>query len=199
MRRQSIEKATKALILLHGRGGTAQGILGLAEEFCDDTFYIAAPQAPNNSWYPQSFMAEEKYNATALTTSVETVRSLIDATAQYIPHEHIYVMGFSQGACLALEVTARLARKYGGVVAFSGGLIGNSLDAKKYHGNYAGTKVVIGVSENDPHIPLVRAEQSQQLLEKMGADVHLLAYRGTSHTVTQEEIDWVKAHVFGRM
>lgn len=195
---QIVDQASKALILLHGRGGTAQGILELAPDFCDDTFYVAAPQAPNNSWYPQSFMAPEKFNASALEAAVETVMRLIIDTAQYIPQDQIYLMGFSQGACLALEVAARFAGSYGGVVAFSGALIGDQLDGKKYHGDFVGTKIFIGISENDPHVPLVRAEQSQELLKKMGADVTLMAYPGMSHTITQEEINWVRENVFGR-
>jgi phospholipase/carboxylesterase len=127
---QSINNASKALLLLHGRGGSAQDMLGLAKEFSDDSFYIAALQAPNNTWYPQSLMAEEKINEPYLSSSIEAVKKLIDQTAKHIPRDKIYLMGFSQGACLALETTARNASKYGGVVAFSGALIGSTLNEK---------------------------------------------------------------------
>lgn len=192
------DQASKALVMLHGRGGTAQGILELTADFCDDTFYVVAPQAPNNSWYPQSFMAEEKFNASALEASVETIMRVIIDTEQYIPRDQIYLMGFSQGACLALEVAARFAGRYGAIVAFSGALIGERLDEKKYQGNFAGTKIFIGISENDPHVPLARAVQSKQLLEKMGADTTLMAYPGISHTISQEEIVWVQKNFFGK-
>ena len=178
---QPLDKASKALILLHGRGGTAYDILGLANEFCDDTFYIAAPQATNRSWYPYSFMEEEQLNEPWLSSSIETVKRLIDETAKSIPKSHIYLMGFSQGACLTLEVSCRFAAKYGGVVAFTGGLIGQTIDETKYSGNFEGTKVFIGNSDQDPHVPLRRSEQSKQLMKKMGADVTLKVYKGMAH------------------
>jgi phospholipase/carboxylesterase len=190
-----ITKASKALILLHGRGGTARGILSLANTFCDDHFYIAAPQAPNRTWYPQSFMAEEKLNEPYLTASVERIKNLIDAIATYIPMHQIFIMGFSQGACLTLEVTSQFATKYGGVIAFTGGLIGDTINEKKYHGNFEGTKVFIGNSDQDPHVPLVRSEQSKELMEKLGADVTLKVYKGMAHTINEDEISWVKKNI----
>jgi phospholipase/carboxylesterase len=190
-----VNKASKALILLHGRGGTARGILGLADVLCDDQFYVAAPQAPSNVWYPSSFMAEDPLNEPYLSISVENVKNLIDETAQFIPKTQIYVMGFSQGACLALEVCSRYAVKYGGVAAFTGGLIGKTINERKYQGNFEGTKVFIGTSENDPHVPLNRCEQSKEVIEKLGAIVTLMVYKGTSHQISPEEISWVKKNI----
>jgi phospholipase/carboxylesterase len=190
-----LNKASKALILLHGRGGTASDIMKLAKEFCDDTFYIAAPQATNNTWYPYSFMAEEKTNEPWLTSAVETIKRLIDETSLHIPKSQIYLMGFSQGACLALEVSTRYAARYGGVVAFTGGLIGSVLDEEKYHGNFEGTKVFIGNSDKDPHVPLSRSEQSKDIMKKLGADVTLKVYHGMGHTINEDEINWVKKHI----
>ncbi len=189
---RQLEKASKAMILLHGRGSTAENILSLGNVFCDESFYIAAPQAANQTWYPHSFLVEESLNEPWLSSAVEVVKRLIDETSKHIPRERIYIMGFSQGACLALEVTARFAAKYGGVAAFSGGLIGKSIDEKKYHGDFEKTKVFIGVSDHDPHIPLERTEESKRILEKFGAEVTLKVYRGTDHTVRQDEIDCVK-------
>ena len=191
-----ITKATKALILLHGRGGTARGIMSLADNFDDADFYIAAPQAPNSTWYPYSFMTEEKLNEPYLLSSIESIKNLIDETAKYIPLHQIYIMGFSQGACLALEVSTRFAAKYGGVIAFTGGLIGDTINDKKYHGNFEGTKVFIGNSDQDPHVPLVRSEQSKKLMEKLGADVTLKVYKGMAHTINEDEINWVKKNIF---
>jgi phospholipase/carboxylesterase len=190
-----LNEASKALILLHGRGGTAQNILQLASEFCDERFYIAAPQAPNHTWYPYSFLEEERLNEPWLSSSIEAVKLLIDQIAQYIAKPQITLMGFSQGACLALEVASRYAAKYGGVVAFTGGLIGKTLNKKKYSGNFEGTKVFIGNSDRDSHVPLVRSEQSKIIMEKIGADVTLKIYKGMGHTINEEEIAWVKTFI----
>lgn len=189
---QPIEKASKALILLHGRGGSALDILSLAPELCDETFYIAAPQTPHNSWYPNSFMAEEKLNEPWLSASVAAIKRLIDDTAQKIPKNQIYLLGFSQGACLALEVSARFATKYGGVIAFTGGLIGRGINPQKYEGNFEGTAVFIGNSDNDSHVPLVRSKQSKELMQKLGAVVTLRVYQDMPHTINQDEMDWAK-------
>lgn len=191
-----VTKATKALILLHGRGGTAQGILNLADHFCDPDFYIAVPQAPNNTWYPYSFLVEEARNEPFLSASVEGVYRIIEETVAHIPKEKIYIMGFSQGACLALEISARHAYKYGGVVAFTGGLIGSTINENKYYGNFEGTKVFIGNSDTDPHVPLSRSEQSRDLMTKLGAQVTLKVYKGMGHTINQDEIAWVKNNIF---
>ncbi len=188
-------KASYALILLHGRGASALDILGLGKLFADDRFYIVAPEAPHFTWYPQSFMAEDSLNEPALSVSVAFIQKVIDDIAKHIPKDHIYIMGFSQGACLSLEVSSRSAEKYGGIAAFSGGLIGKTLNKDKYSGNFKKTKVFIGDSENDPFIPLQRCVQSKVLMEKMNAEVTLKAYPGTSHTITQEEINWVKKNI----
>lgn len=192
-----ITEASKALILLHGRGSTARNILSLSKKFCDDHFYIVAPQAPDNSWYPYSFMKDEKMNEPFLSLSVENIKNIIDHVSKYIPKHQIYIMGFSQGACLALEVSSRFASKYGGVIAFTGGLIGNTINEKKYGGNFEGTKVFISNSDQDPHVPLARSEQSKELMQKLGADVILKVYKGkVAHTITEDEIDSVKQNIF---
>ena len=192
---QALDKALNALILIHGRGGIAFDLLELAQEFFDDTFYIAAPRATNNSWYPYSFMAEEKSNEPWLSTSVDTIKRLIDKISAHLPKSHIFLMGFSQGACLALEVSTRFAAHYGGIVAFTGGLIGSTLNKNKYHGNFEGTKVFIGNSDTDPHVPLSRSEQSKEIMQKLGADVTLKVYQGMGHTINQDEINWVKKNL----
>lgn len=194
-RGQPIDKASKALILLHGRGGSAEGILNLADKFCDDTYYITAPQATNNSWYPNSFLVEEKLNEPWLSSAIETIKRLVDETSKHIPKSQIYIMGFSQGACLALEFSARFAEKYGGIIAFSGGLIGSFIKPEKYQGNFERTQIFIGVSGKDPHIPLARAEESKKIMEKLNGDVTLKAYKGSDHTINEDEINWVNQHM----
>lgn len=192
---QPKEKASKALLLLHGRGGGAQDILTLTKQFKVDGFYIAAPQATNNTWYPNTFMSDERLNEPWLSSAVEVVKRLIDETSKHIPKNQIILMGFSQGACLSLEVSARFATRYGGVVAFTGGLIGKSIDEEKYQGDFEGTKVFIGTSDRDPHIPLIRSEQSEDVLERLGADVTLKVYKGMAHTINEDEINWVRKNL----
>jgi phospholipase/carboxylesterase len=191
-----ITQAHKALILLHGRGGTARGILSLADRLCDPNFYIVAPQATNSIWYPYSFMSEERMNEPYLSLSVKGIKDLIDQVARHIPKSQIYIVGFSQGACLALEVTTRFATKYGGIVAFTGGLIGGTINEDKYQGNFEGTNVFISNGDQDPHIPLIRSKQSKELIEKMEAHVTLKIYEGRPHTITEDEIRFVKANIF---
>lgn len=192
-----LKQASKAMIMLHGRGSNPFDILNLSRKLCDDTFYIAAPQANNNIWYPYSFLEDEETNEPWVTSAVGIINKLIDEISQTISKDHIYIMGFSQGACLALEATARHAEKLGGVIAFSGGLIGKQLNQKKYHGNFKGTKIFIGNSDNDPYIPLLRCTQSKELLEKQGADVTLKIYPGMDHTISKEEIQFVKTNIIG--
>lgn len=190
-----ITKASKALILLHGRGGTARGILSLADRIGNDDFYVAAPQAAYNTWYPYSFMEEENRNEPFLSFSIKEIKDLIDQTANYIPSRKIFIAGFSQGACLALEVAARFALNYGGIIAFTGGLIGRTIDETKYQGNFEKTKVFISDGDDDPHIPLIRARQSKEMMEKLGADVTLKVYNGRPHTITDDEIKFVRENI----
>lgn len=193
---KSLSEAENALILLHGRGADAEDIILLAEDFCDESFYVVAPRATGNSWYPESFLVPEERNEPWLSSAVGVVKRLIDETSAYIPVERIYVMGFSQGACLALEVTARYAMKYAGVAAFSGGLIGSRIEPAKYKGDFMGTKIFIGNSDQDPHIPLKRTQESASLLESMAADVNLKIYPGMPHTIIRDEIDTVIGMMF---
>lgn len=190
-----ITKASKALILLHGRGGTARSILSIADQLCGSDFYIAAPQATNNTWYPHSFMDEEKLNEPYLSLSINGIKNLVDQTAEHIPKHQIFIAGFSQGACLALEISSRFAAKYGGIVAFTGGLIGAKIDDRKYQGDFRRTKVFISNGDQDPFVPLIRSEQSKELMEKLGAQVTLKVYKGKSHTITEDEIKFVKTNI----
>lgn len=190
-----LDKASKGLILLHGRGANADDIMNLSNQLDTKDFYIVAPEAPGHQWYPYSFMAEDHLNEPYLTKSIALVKGLIDDVAKFIPKEKIYLMGFSQGACLSLEVTARYGEKYGGVAAFSGALIGHELDANRYKGNYQSTKIFIGNSNIDPHIPLARTEESAALLQNLGADVMLKIYPGMGHYINDDEIDWVNQHI----
>jgi phospholipase/carboxylesterase len=189
-------QAKKAIILLHGRGADADDILPLADAFCDDSFYIAAPQATNNAWYPYTFLSPEEKNEPWLTSAVTMIKRLIDSISVQIPSGCIYIMGFSQGACLALEVASQYAVKYAGIAAFSGGLIGDSIRPEKYKGHFDSTKVFIGNSDIDPHIPMLRSEESRDVMEKLGADVTLKIYPGMPHTIIPQEIETVLKLMF---
>jgi len=189
-------QAKKAIILLHGRGASAENILPLADSFCDDSYYIAAPQATNNAWYPYTFLSPEERNEPWLSSSVTMIKRLIDAISVQIRSSCIYIMGFSQGACLALEVASQYAVKYAGVAAFSGGLIGDRINAEKYKGNFDGTKIFIGNSDNDPHIPVLRTEESRDVVKKLGADVTFRIYPGMDHTIIPDEIETVRKLMF---
>lgn len=189
-------QASRALILLHGRGSTASSILSLSDHFTRSDLLIAAPQAPNRTWYLYPFMSEDALNEPQLSHSIDAIKNLIEEIAIHIPKSSIYIMGFSQGACMALEVASRFPTLYGGVVAFTGGLIGKVLDKNKYQGDFKGTKVFIGTCPEDPHVPLSRCEESKEIMSMMGADVTLKVYEGMGHTIISEEIDYVKNNIF---
>jgi phospholipase/carboxylesterase len=132
-----------------------------------------------------------------LTSSVEVVKRLINEVNQHIAIVDIYILGFSQGACLALEATARYARPYGGIISFIGGLIGDKIETGKYSGDFKGTRIFIGNSAKDPHVPLVRSEESKFVLERLGAEVTLKVYPNKPHTIISQEITDVRSLLFG--
>ena len=184
-----LNKTKKALILLHGRGGSAEDILSLATHLPVEDFYIVAPQATNHTWYPLSFLAPISQNEPWLSSALTLIKEVSDKIKQSgIAPEHTYVMGFSQGACLTLEFAARNAQKWGGVIALTGGLIGDKLEPERYAGNFLATPILMTNGNNDPHVPLARSEQSKQQLEKMNAQVELLVYPNRPHTILQEEL-----------
>lgn len=188
----SRNKASKALILLHGRGGTAEDIISLSSKIADETFYVVAPEAPKNTWYPYSFMQEDKLNEPNLSDSIKIVQDLITQISQILPSDKIFIAGFSQGACLSLETCARNAIRYGGIIAFSGGLIGHTLISDRYQGNFANTPIFLGTSDPDSHVPLERVRASKILLDSMGAAVTLQVYPGFPHTIHSDEIIYAR-------
>jgi predicted esterase len=204
----SLERAEAAVVMIHGRGDTAEGILALADEFAQPDLAYLAPQAAGQTWYPYSFLAPLSRNEPWLSSALRLVgRALGGAAVHGIPPERTVLCGFSQGACLASEYAARHPRRYGGVVALSGGLIGNeqlrAVDppADKvldYDGDLGGTPVFFGCSDDDAHIPLVRVEHSAEALAKMGADVTKRIYPGMGHTVNDDEIAFVR-DLLGRL
>ncbi len=193
---KSLKEAEKVAIMIHGRGATAESILSLHENLTLDEFALLAPQAPGNTWYPFSFMAPDQNNEPSFSQSLETIDSIAkELKEQGFTANQIYLIGFSQGACLALEYAAQHAEKYGAVIAFTGGLIGEKIRSEKYTGDFGGTKIFIGSGFKDPHVPLHRIEDSKVLLEKQGAEVKMLIFEDFNHTIRQEEIDWVNENL----
>jgi predicted esterase len=188
-------KATRAVIMLHGRGGTAEDILSLAKFFqqsaigAQHTAFLA-PQATDSTWYPYSFLAPLASNEPGLSSGLGVIQTLSEAAARAgIAPENQYFLGFSQGACLMLEFALRHAQRYGGIYAFSGGMIGpDDGTSRNYAGNFAGTPVLMGCSDRDPHIPKERFLETASLLEQLGANVTAQLYPNMPHTIVQEEI-----------
>jgi predicted esterase len=190
----SPSEARLSVILLHGRGDSPEGILGLARSLeATDVAYLA-PQAAGYTWYPYSFLAPIEQNEPHLSSALRVVGGLIGGLdRQGVPPERIVIMGFSQGACLSLEFAARHPRKYAAVVALSGGLIGPAGTPRNYHGSFEGMPVFLGCSDSDPHIPLERVQESADLFSRMGADVDTRIYRGMGHTINADELAAVSA------
>jgi predicted esterase len=187
-----ISEASRAMILLHGRGSSPGNILSLTQYFDAKDMAIAAPAATHHTWYPTSFLAPESENQPWLDSALALVQGTLQQMEDRgIPAEKIYLLGFSQGACLALESVARRPKRYGGVVALSGGLIGLGVNQRAFPGSLQGTPVFMGCSDVDPHIPKARFQESAQVLKGMGADVRDVLYPNMGHTVNEDEIDQV--------
>ena len=190
--------ARGAMIMLHGRGAGAADIVGLAQVIERAGLANLAPDAAGRVWYPQRFMSPIVQNEPYLTSALAVVAHLVGhVAAGGIPMERIAILGFSQGACLGLEFVARNPRRYGAVLALSGGLIGDRVDAAKYTGSLAGTPVFAGVSDVDPHIPLSRVEESMAVMRALGGEVMQRVYPGAPHTIVADEIAIVQRLVDG--
>ncbi len=193
-----IANAERILLMLHGRGGTAEDIISFAVAHLKQTSgtHIIAPQATNNSWYPNSFLAPVIENQPWLDSALELLKEImLDLEKKDINSNQIFIIGFSQGACLSLEFAARNAKHYGGVIAFTGGLIGEVLDNENYIGDFKNSKIFIGNSDRDAHVPLKRSEESKRIMEKSGANVTLKVYPGMGHTINEDEINWVNQNI----
>lgn len=186
---EPLDRAAGAVVMIHGRGATADSILSLAAELRVPGLSFLAPEARDNVWYPLSFLAPTQGNEPWLSSALAVVgRAVGEARSAGIPAERIFLLGFSQGACLATEWTARNARRYGGLFALSGGLIGDDQADRSYAGSLAGTPAFLGCSDVDAHIPASRVQESARVLERLGAVVDLRLYRGMGHTVNADEI-----------
>ena len=185
-----IERARALVLLVHGRGASAESILGLAEELEEEDVAYRAPQASGFSWYPQSFLAPLERNEPDLSSALSLLAGVLDrAERAGLPSERQLLLGFSQGACLTLELAARRPRRYGGVVGFTGGLIGPEGTPRDYPGSLDGSPVFLGSGDPDPHVPWQRVEESAEVFERLGAEVTLRRYPGMGHTINFDEMD----------
>jgi predicted esterase len=193
-RGRQLSEARAAMVLVHGRGDSAAGIMALAQELPHPEFAFVAPQAAGGQWYPNRFIAPLASNEPELSSALQ---ALADALATIegagIPPERVILLGFSQGACLALEYVARNARRYGAVAGLSGGLIGPDGTPRDYAGSLHGTPVLLGCSDVDFHIPVGRVHETAEVLGALGAQVDKRIYPGMGHTINQDELGAVRA------
>ena len=195
---RDLADADVAAILVHGRGGSAEGMLDLAAAIGVEDIAWLAPQAEGGAWYPHSFLAAIESNEPWLSASLDLLGRLVaDCETAGLPPERVALAGFSQGACLSVEYAARNARRYGGLVLFSGGLIGPPGKPREYAGFLAGTPVLLGCSDVDPHIPVERVHETARVLSSMGANVDERIYPGLGHTVVDDEISAARAILEG--
>lgn len=187
-----LEEATAALVAVHGRGASARGILQLGRQLHRPGLALLAPQAAGNAWYPHSFLEPVERNEPGRSSGLQAVdEAVTTATDAGIPVKRVVVLGFSQGGCLASEYVARNPDRYGGAVAFSGGLIGQRVDPGDYEGDLEGTPCFLGCSDVDPHIPVERVDVTAETFRRLGADVEKRIYEGMGHTVNEDELSYV--------
>lgn len=189
-----LKDAQSAIILVHGRGASAESILPLYDELHLQGCSAFAPQAAGHSWYPQSFLAPIQANQPYLDSALQRIETLVtDLLKHGIPSQRVVLLGFSQGACLTLEYSARHPRRYGAIIGLTGGLIGPPGTIGNYPGTLAGTPVFLGSADPDPHVPFERVEETQTVLKGMGAEVELRRYPGMSHSINLDELDAARA------
>lgn len=191
-----LAEARAAMILVHGRGGSVDDMRALAGEFDQARLACVAPAAADRTWYPYSFLEPLKRNEPHLSSALRLVaRALAKAEAAPLPHDRIVLLGFSQGACLAVEFAARNARRYGAVVGLSGGLIGPEGTPRDYAEGFAGTPVFLGCGDVDPHVPKRRVDETAEVFGRMGAVVTKRIYPELGHTINADEIASARAMV----
>ncbi len=194
---KDLKEAKKALIMVHGRGGSAEDILSHANYLQVKDFALLAPQATGNTWYPYSFMAPSAQNEPWLSSALDLLKDITaDVNKAGIASENIYFLGFSQGACLTLEFVTRHATKWGGVVSFTGGLIGDKIYLENYKGDFGGTPIFIGTGNPDPHVPVERVYATTNILKEMNASITKKIYNNMGHTINEDEIKQANKLVF---
>jgi phospholipase/carboxylesterase len=188
----ALDEADAALVLVHGRGATAQSIIQLTDDVGHSGVAYLAPQAAGNTWYPNSFLAPVESNEPGRSSGLRAIETAVGRAAEAgIPAKQVVFVGFSQGACLASEYVARYPARYGGLAALSGGLIGETIDQAKYTGDLERTPVFLGCSDQDPHIPEQRVHETAAVLEQLNGDVTERLYPGMGHGINEDELDTV--------
>ena len=190
---EPLDRAQAAMLVVHGRGASADDILTLTDQLAQPGFAYLAPQAAGNTWYPNRFLVPLAENEPWLSSALALVADVYSEIVKAgIPPEHVMLLGFSQGACLTLEYAARNAQRYGGIVGLSGALIGPEDTPRDYKGSLAGTPVFLGCSDVDFHVPKERVDQTAEILRKLGGEVTERLYPNLDHSVNQDEIDFVR-------
>ena len=180
-------------ILVHGRGGSAEDMLLLAQDLRTTDVAYLAPQAAGRTWYANSFLAPIERNEPGLSSGLRLLRRLVEGLAGGgVAASRVALIGFSQGACLALEFAARNARRYAAIAGLSGGLIGPRDAPRDDPGSFEGTPAFLGCSDDDPHIPLERVHETAEVFRRMEAVVDERIYPGLGHTVNQDELEAVR-------
>lgn len=191
---QPLETAKKVAILTHGRGAAPQNILDLTNHLALAGFALIAPAADQHTWYPKSFIAPIQENQPGLDSAIDLYYGLwADLQTRGFKAHQVAFVGFSQGACLTLEFPTRNAQRWGGIIAFSGGLIGDRIYREHYSGSFQDTPIFMGCSDQDSHVPKSRLEESKTILEEMGASLTYKIYPGMGHTMIQDEFDQANA------
>ena len=185
-----LDMASYALVLVHGRGGTPEGMLPVARAAGAADGFVIAPRAAGGEWYPLRFLAPVGQNEPWLSSAFAAIGSTVDAIrAHGIPAERIIIAGFSQGACLTLEYAGRNPARFGGIAALAGAMIGDPRERPAYSGSLAGTPVLLACGDADEHIPESYVRDSATVLEKLGAAVDLRIYPGLGHSITGDQLD----------
>jgi phospholipase/carboxylesterase len=185
-----LEGARGVVVLLHGRGASAEDILMLGEALQRPELALVAPQAAGHTWYPNSFLAPRESNEPYLSSALAKVAAVVeDIEAAGVPRERIVIAGFSQGACLTTEFAASNPARYAGLIAFTGGLIGPLGMDLHHDGQLLGTPALLLSGDPDPHVPWQRVEETARELNRMGAVVQAVRYPGRPHTVSMPEIE----------
>jgi phospholipase/carboxylesterase len=187
-----LREAAAAMILVHGRGASAEDIMLLGKELSMPGFTYMAPQAPGNTWYPNRYSAPIPSNEPWLSSALEALEMLLSRVEEVVPANRTVLLGFSQGACLTLEFAARHARRYGGVVGLSGALIGPPDTPRDYPGSLEGTPVYLGCSDADPHVAAADVMASGDVLRRLVGDVMVRLYPGLGHEVNEDELDHIR-------
>ena len=190
---QPLSSARGAVIMIHGRNAAPANILSLVPLLDRPEFAFLAPAAAEGTWYPYSFLAERDRNEPGLSSALAMLERVVnDTVSGGVPKERIVLLGFSQGACLTAEFAAGHADRYGGVMVFTGGLIGPPGTTWPYPGTFKGTPVFLGSSDVDAHVPRARVAESREVFERMGASVTERIYPGMGHLVNDDEIEFAR-------